>query len=114
MGLEAEDNEYDVRKGIMSKRDVMEFIYVPLAIVLFFTAQHLIVENIADERLLKKTEVQVFTIVWGLFHICASRVMSYLYNIQRIIIPIAPKATPRRLKILGAVVIAISIISLLS
>ena|ERR1700690_2217993 len=117
MGLEVDDNQYDVTKGNISKRDVMELIYVPVAIILFFAAKHLIVANITDESLLKKAEMQVFLCLWGLFHICASRIMSFLYNLGRIIMPVtrlrAPKATPRRLKTLGAVVIAISIILLL-
>jgi hypothetical protein len=116
--LNNNNNEYDITKGGITRKDLMELYYVPILLAAYFIAIYVIKKNISDAILLKKIEMSIFFLSFGLFHILARHILSYAYNMQRIIarqiaVP-TPLATPRRLLIVGVIAILMSIISLLS
>lgn len=74
-----------------------EFFYFPIFLVVVFLS------SIMIDKL--SFEVAAVFGLSGCLHIFASNVLTYLYNWQRVLIPFVPKSTPKRLKILGVVLI---------
>jgi len=56
-------------------------------------------------------EFRAGLICFGLLHIAASNALSFLYNLSRHVLPFlkSPLATPKRLKILGALIIIFAV-----
>lgn len=102
------------------RKRLVEIIYIPIFILLFIVfelkAKHVFLNNAIDESI----QPGIIAILFGLLHILASNILSYLYNLQRIIIPfrVVPLATSRRLKFLGGIItvvgVVISIVAILS
>jgi hypothetical protein len=93
------------------KKRLLEIIYFPIFIMVFFAFQLKIKPEFADKELAETTEFVVIAVTFGLLHILASNILSYLYNLQRCIMPLrlVPLATSKRLKVLGSLTIVIGI-----
>jgi len=104
-----EDNGFQINKRVW-----LELFWFPV-IGAVWLLLHLNIENIVGNKAhLEQIEFLVGWIMFGLVHVLASNILSFLYNLQRRIMPFSflkpPLATPKRLKILGGIIMAVSVI----
>ena len=101
-----EDSNFKIKPG-----KFLEILYLPIFAILFFIFEFKIKANFINEEIADKIEFACIAFLIGLIHFFASNVLSYLYNLQRIITPFLfpPIATPKRLKIIGGSITIISI-----
>ena len=59
----------------------------------------------------KLYDFSIFFLGFGLIHWWCSDSIAYLYNLNRLIIPFAPKANPRFLRVLGLFLTTVSLLA---
>ncbi len=92
------------------QKGIIEFIYFPIAILIYliYKTKKVVINDSLDGE----NEIYIILSLVALLHILASNVLSYLYNLQYAILPFnfAPRATPKRLKIIGIIVMVICVL----
>ncbi len=76
--------------------------FVIISLFLFYT--FFFKEKIENKQLAENLDLVFFLFSIGVVHILASNVLSFVYNQQRLVSPLAMRATPGKLKIVGAIV----------
>ncbi len=91
-----------------------EIIYFPIFAILFFIFEFQIIHLNGLQEIFQKYEFQFIFSFFGLFHILASNILAYLYNLQRttLFIRFLPMSTPKRLRIFGCLLIIASLLSI--
>jgi hypothetical protein len=96
----------------VNKKILLEFLWFPVFGFgwLFFEIN--IKHMLHGKATIENYEFLLGSVSFGLLHILASNALSFLYNLSRHILPFLkpPLATPRRLKIIGLVIIAGSLL----
>ena len=104
----AEDIDYDVRKRNIGKREALELCYLPLLISIYFAVNYLMHNIMTAEYRLARADSHLLIFLFGLFHVLASIILSFFYNLGRVLVPGAavwvPTATPTRLRIFGGLI----------
>jgi hypothetical protein len=100
----------------ITKKDLLELLYFPLLAVLYFCLWYK-TQYISDANLRERIILMSDLFLFGMLHILASNILSFLYNLSKEI-PylgrLAPTATPKRLKIIGSILVAISFVILVA
>ena len=96
----------------ITKRDLLELLFFPLLAVLYFCVWYK-TQYISDTNLRERIISMSEWFFFGMLHILASNILSFLYNLSKEI-PylgrLGPTATPKRLKIIGSISVIISFV----
>ena len=105
--MKAEEIYQEILSEIQRKH-LFELTYILAILVTFLAVQFVAGKNVPGV-------IQIFTLpfAFGLIHILASNILSFLYNLNWVIFPFAPKVTPRLLKIIGSLILVIGIVKAL-
>ena len=94
----------------INKKTLLELLWFPVFGLIWLFFELKIKHVITEKVYLEKIEFFIGWATFGLLHILASNILSFLYNLNRYIIPFSPLVTPKRLKILGGIIVAGSVI----
>ena len=100
--MKAED-KYNQIISELRKNNLYELFYIPLLVIAI-----IIVKMIGGKEMFDQYDTVIFLLAFGLFHVFASNILSFLYNLNWVISPIALKASPKVLKIVGMIITGIS------
>jgi hypothetical protein len=109
------ETNLDDKESKLPKRHFKELLYVPIFLIFFFLFEFKLKQSIvAAAALQEEVEVLfVFTIL-GLFHVVASNVLAFLYNLRTLMLPFSKRPrieiTARNIKALGIILVFISVI----
>ena len=96
----------------MQKKHLWELLYIPIFFTLFFVIKSKLKQRVVTIEEFKKIEIVLFFSLLGLFHILASNILSFLYNLRTFIFPFFKRPlleiNARNIKIIGAILIIIS------
>lgn len=102
------EERYEEILSEFDRKYLYEFVFIPIFIGLFIFSRFEM-----DEILSEQSRNMFAFICFGGIHLLSSRILSFLYNLNWVICPVAIKTSPRGLKILGAFVVAIVVFNLL-
>lgn len=96
----------------LARKHLIELIYLPIVAVLFFLFEFKIKSIISDHKFADRIGFAFIAFLIGILHLLSSNILSYMYNLQRIITPFLfpPIATSKRVKILGCIIVLASIV----
>lgn len=104
-------NDQEFRE--LSRSELLEFLYFPVFFALFFLLQYYVIEVIPENKYADRLESFGGVALFGLLHVLASNILSFLYNLQGYVMPIRalrmPRATSKFLKLLGGGLLAFSV-----
>ncbi len=97
-----------------NKKDLKEIYYIIVVAILFFIFEFKFKRYFNDEKKLLNAEFYTALLLFGLLHILASNILTYLYNLRTVMMPFLKppiiSITPRKLKILGGALMIASIL----
>jgi hypothetical protein len=105
--MKAEERYLQVLSEFQRKH-LFELFYIPAILVAF-----LVVGLIAGKNVHENFHILTIPFAFGLVHILAGNILSFMYNLNWVIFPFAPKATPKMLKFISGLVLVITVVSAL-
>lgn len=102
--------DYEKGETRLSGKFFFEIVYFPVFGISFLLLEFGIIKLNGLEKFYQEYELTILFFFLGLFHVLASNVLSFLYNLQRItpFFLFLPIATPRGLKLFGCTIIVVS------
>lgn len=93
------------------QKGIIEIVYIFLFIIFFILWEYKIKLMFQNPDVIENIEFSLILFLIGLLHLVSSNILSYLYNLQYIIMPFffVPLASPKKLKLIGCIIILASI-----
>ena len=99
----------------IERKELFELLYLPVAFILILVLEFKIIPEMRNTHhpFASKIAFIAFLSIFGVTHILARNILSYLYNMQKAVVPFAPRATPKINVIIGSVCLMVSVIVLI-
>lgn len=89
-------DDFDNAKALATELVKLFFFTVVAAFALYYDDWY------RSSKARELIRLSIFLMIFGTLHLVFSKSLSFLYNMQKTIIPIAPTATPKFLRYIGA------------
>jgi hypothetical protein len=103
------------KETMLSSRHLKDVIYLILCFILFFLIRVKVKQFVSDEQLQTKVEAAAFFSLFGLLHIFANNLLSFLYDMRSALSPFKKpflvEITPKNIRIVGIILLVISLIA---